>query len=166
MRRLLETPWVRGLFAPGLAAFLLAASAPFLAARAVELPRDPDALVTTIKKAIETKDYDRFEELVFWKDVGKIKRRIVAFQIRRGLGRPIHSITFEEFPQDSLAGVEATGKLVVNMPLTNRVRVIYDEPPINGSGKRPTSVFLVGKIDEVYRIGLVVRKPGRDDDDD
>ena len=158
---LFARPWARGLFAPGLAVLLLC-----LPAQAVELPRDPESLVSTIREAIETKDYERFKELVFWKDAGKIKRRIVAFQIRRGLGRPIRSITFEDFSEDYLAAAKATGKLAVNMPLTNRVRVVYDEEPINGSGKLPTSVFLVGKIDDVYRIGLVVRKPGKDDDDD
>ena len=158
---LFARPWARGLLAPGLAVLLAA-----LPAQAVELPKDPESLVSTIRKAIETRDYERFEELVFWKDAGKIKRRIVAFQIRRGLGRPIHSITFEDFSEDQLAGAKATGKLAVNMTLTNRVRVVYDEEPINGSGKLPTSVFLVGKIDDAYRIGLVVRKPGQDDDDD
>ena len=155
----------RGRIAPGLLPGFVALgfSSSVLA---VELPQDPDALVTTIEKAINAKDYDRFEELVFWKDAGKIKRRIVAFQIRRGLGRPIKSITFEEFPEGGLAGAEDTGKLVVNMPVTNRVRVVYDEEPINDTGKLPTSVFLVGKLDDAYRIGLVVRKPDFEDDDD
>ncbi len=152
---------VRGLLASGLGAFMLVSPA-----RATELPRDPEDLVATIRKAIENRDYERFKKLVFWKHAGKIKRRIVRFQIRRGLGRPIRSISFEDFPKDGLAGVEATGKLVANMPVTNRVRVVYDESPISDSGKLPTSVFLVGKLDDVYRIGLVVRKPGWDDDDD
>lgn len=160
--RLVSSVLGRGLLAPGL--FFVALAVPVAAA--AELPRDPDTLVATIQEAIESRDYGRFEELVFWKDAGKIKRRIVAFQIRRGLGRPIRSITFEDFPEDGLAGALATGKLVPNMKMTNRVRVVYDEAPINSTGKLPTSVFLVGKIDDVYRIGLVVRKPGRDDDDD
>lgn len=148
--------------APGLLLALTLLAAPAQA----ELPRDPETLLETIEQAIEARDYERFEELVFWKDAGKIKRRIVAFQIRRGLGRPIQSITFEDFPANGLDGAEATGKLVANMEVTNRVRVVYDEQPINASGKLPTSVFLVGKLDEAYRIGLVVRKPDFDDDDD
>ena len=150
----------RALLAPGLALFLVGPAA------AGELPQDPDSLVADIKQAIEDKDYARFEELVLWKDAGKIKRRVVAFQIRRGLGRPIQSISFEDFPADGLDAAKATGKLALNMPVTHRVRVVYDEEPINASGKLPTSVFLVGKRDEGYRIGLVVRKPGQDDDDD
>lgn len=154
----------RALLAPGLAASLIVAMAS--QAFAVDLPKDSDSLVATIKQAIETNDYERLEEMVLWKDAGKIKRRIVAFQIRRGLGRPIQSISFEDFPEDGLDAAKASGKLQLNMPVTHRVRVVYDEEPINDAGKLPTSVFLVGKRDDVYRIGLVVRKQGLDDDDD
>lgn len=161
-RRLTGLLTRRGPTVPGLMALALA-TAP---AAAAELPADPEALLETIERAIETRDYARFEELVFWEGAGKIKRRIVAFEIRRGLGRPIQSITFEDFPADGLNGAESTGKLVANMPVTNRVRVVYDEQPINTNGKLPTSVFLVGKLDEAYRIGLVVRRPDFDDDDD
>jgi len=104
------------------------------------------------------------EELVYWEGAGKIKRNIVAFEIRRGLGRKIDSITFEDFPEDGMAKIEAMDKLRINMPVTNRVRVTFDEPPINDQGKPPTSVFLVGKRDGAYRIALVVRN--FDDDDD
>ena len=62
-------------------------------------------------------------------------------------------------------GVLATGTLKPNMEITNQVRVIFDEAPINDSGKLPTSVFLVGKQGEFYRIGLVNRA-GDDDDGD
>ena len=158
---------VRGRLAPGLAfALALATGAVGAAAgtSAAAPPRDPDGLVEAIREAIETKDYEAFRALVFWKDAGKIKRRVVRFEINRGLGRPIRSITFEPFPENGMAGVLATGKLVPNMEFTNRVRVVYDEPP-TPAGKPPTAVFLVGKIDDAYRIGLVVRKPGFDDDD-
>jgi len=118
-----------------------------------------------IKQAIEESDYEQLKELVFWKDAGKIKKRIVRFQLNRNLGRPIKTITFEDFPANGLAAAEASGKLAVNMPVTNRVRVVFDEDPINDSGKLPTSVFVVGKKRGVYRIALVVRK-GMDDDGD
>ncbi len=150
----------RGLLAPGLAAFMLASPA-----GAVELPRDPDALVETIRTAIETRDYDTLQALVFWKDAGKIKKRIVRFHLNRNLGRKIKTIDFEEFPEDGMDGVLATGKLAPNMKVTHAVRVVFDEPPIDASGKLPTSVFLVGKRNDVFRIGLVNRS-GFDDDDD
>lgn len=155
---------VRGGISLGLAA-AFGAMVLALPARA-ELPENPDQLVSKIKTAIETKDYDSFKELIFWKDAGKIKKRIIRYQINRGLGRPIQSISFEEVSAHAMDAIRATGKLEPNMEVTNRVRVVYDEPPINESGKLPTSVFLVGKIDGDFRIGLVVRKPGFDDDDD
>lgn len=156
------------LAAPG-AAFALALVAGLSAtgaSAAAEPPRDPDALVSTIRAAIEAKDYEALRELVFWKDAGEIKRRVVRFELNRGLGRQIRSIAFEPFPANGLDAVVATGKLVPNMTITDRVRVVYDEPPVERTGKPPTAVFLVGKIDDAYRIGLVVRKPGFVDDDD
>ena len=44
-------------------------------------------------------------------------------------------------------------------------RVIFDEEPINDTGKLPTSVFLVGEREGVWRIGLVNRAVDDDDDD-
>ncbi|MGI9450442.1 MAG: hypothetical protein ACR2QH_07390 [Geminicoccaceae bacterium] len=131
---------------------------------AQDLPRTDDELVSTIRDAIEARDYERIEELVNWEGAGKIKRRIVAFQIRRGLGREIESIAIEDFPEGGMDHVNEIEHLRVNMPVTHQVRVIYDEPPINDDGKLPTSVFLIGKQDGAYRIALVVRI--LDDDDD
>lgn len=155
--------WVRGLLAPGLALVLMVL--PAAAPAAPDLPRDPDAVVKMIRTAIETRDYKMLKRLVLWKGAGKIKKRIVRFHLNRNLGRKIKSITFEPFPENGMAGVLATGKLAPNMKVTNLVRVIFDEAPINASGKLPTSVFLVGRHRNVYRIGLVNRA-GRDDDDD
>ncbi len=118
-----------------------------------------------IRNAIETRNYDALKKLVLWKDAGKIKKRVVRFHLARNLGRKIKSITWEDFPEDGLDGVIATGKLVPNMAMTNAVRVIFDEEPINAAGKLPTSVFLVGMHNNAYRIGLVVRKGGDDDGD-
>ena len=53
----------------------------------------------------------------------------------------------------------------VNMPVTHRVRVTFDEPPLEKTGRQPTSVFLVGKQDGAYRIALVVRNFDDDDSD-
>jgi len=129
------------------------------------LPDTPEELVATIRQAIEESNYEQLEELVFWKDAGKIKKRIVRFELNRNLGRPLKSVEFEGFPENGMAAIEATGKLEANMLVTNRVRVIFDEEPINSSGKLPTTVFVVGKKRGVYRIALVVRK-GTDDDGD
>ena len=84
----------RGLLAPGLALFLVASPA-----QAVEPPADQDVMVGLIRTAIETHDYDILKDLVFWKDTGKIKKRIVRFEMHRALGRKIRSIAWEEFPE-------------------------------------------------------------------
>ena len=131
---------------------------------AAELPDQQDEVVDYIRTAIETSDYDMLKELVFWKDTGKIKKRIVRFHLARSLGRPIKSISWEPFPEDGFDAAVATGKLAPNMTVTHAVRVIFDEEPINDAGKQPVAVFLVGKRDEVFRIGLLNRA-GFDDDD-
>jgi hypothetical protein len=152
---------LRGLLAPGVCALMLALPA---AAAPADLPRDQDALVASIKTAIETSDYAAFDQLVLWKDAGEIKKRIVRFQLNRNLGRPIRSIAIEPFPEHGLDAAIATGKLAPNMEVTHRVRVVFDEPPVEGTGKPPTSVFLVGLYEDAYRIALVNQR--RDDDDD
>ncbi len=151
----------RGLLASGLTLFLMAGQA----ASATSLPSSPDAMMQTIRSAIETKDYDALKTLVFWKDVGKIKKRIVRFHLHRNLGRKIKSITWEDFPEDGFDHAIGSGKYAPNMEMTHAVRVIFDEPPITATGKLPTSVFLVGKRKGAWRIGLVNRS-GFDDDDD
>lgn len=160
MTKRLLTTFGRGLLAPGLALFL--ATVP---AGAADLPKEPDGVITMIREAIETKNYDLLSELVFWKDTGKIKKRIVRFHLARALGRKIKSISWEEFPEGGMDGVLATGKLKPNIKITHQVRVVFDEEPINDAGKLPVSVFLVGQHDGVWRIGLVNRA-GIDDDDD
>lgn len=150
----------RGLLAPGLIVF-----ACFGPAAAVELPKEPDAVIAQIREAIETRNYDMLKDLVFWKDAGKIKKRIVRYHLNQNLGRSIKSISWETFPEGGMNAAIATGKLMPNMEVTHQVRVIFDEAPINAAGKLPTSVFLVGKRKDVYRIALVVRS-GVDDDGD
>lgn len=132
---------------------------------ATDLPQTDDALIETIESAMVARDFEPFEQLVYWEGAGKIKRRIVKFQIRRGFGRKIDKIALENFPENGMAAIDEIEHLRVNMPVTHRVRVTFDEPPINDQGKLPTSVFLVGKKDGAYRIALVVRKIDDDDDD-
>jgi len=145
----------------------LLAAALLLLARpaAAELPQTGEELVATLRSAIESRDYERIEALVNWEGAGTIKRRVVAYQIRHGLGRPIREIVLEPFPANGLdTAALATVNLKPNMALTERVRVVYDEPPVDATGKRPTAVFLVGREDGAYRIGLVVRAGDEQDD--
>jgi hypothetical protein len=132
---------------------------------AKDLPRTDEELIETIEAAMIARDFEPFEQLVYWEGAGDIKRRIVTFEIRRGFGRKIGSIGIEHFPENGMAKIDAMKQLRVNMPVTHRVRVTFDEPVLENTGKPPTSVFLVGKRDGAYRIALVVRKVDDDDDD-
>jgi len=154
---------------PGLLAWcvvLAAVCLTCLAGRAAAdgLPRSEDELKATVRAAIESGDYATFEQLVFWDGAGKIKKRVVAYQVRRGLGRQVREISFAPFDAQTLHELKTNQRHRLNMPVTHELRVVFDEPPVNDAGMPPTSVFLVGKRDEVYRIALMVRK--FDDDDD
>ena len=133
-------------------------------AAAAELPKTGEELLATLRGAIESRDYESIEALVNWEGAGTIKRRVVAFQIRHGLGRPIREIVLEPIPEQGLDAALATVGLKPNMALSERVRVVYDEPPVDASGKRPASVFMVGRQDGFYRIGLVIQPVVEDDD--
>jgi len=152
-----------GLLALGAVVLFMASSIAF--ATAEDLPRTNEDLVDTIRSAIDQRDFEPFQQLVNWDGAGKIKRRIVRFEIRRGFGRKIDTIAIEDFPKDGMAKIDAMKQLRVNMPVTHRVRVTFDEPPLEKTGRQPTSVFLVGKQDGAYRIALVVRNVDDDDDD-
>ncbi len=159
MRAWIANWLVRGLLAPGLAISMTASVA------AAELPDQQDEVVDYIRTAIETSDYDMLADLVFWKDTGKIKKRIVGFHLSRSLGRPIASITWEDFPEDAFDAVIAEGRYAPNMEITNAVRVIFDEDVSEKTGKKPTAVFLIGQRKDVFRIALVNRAFDDDDDD-
>lgn len=128
------------------------------------LPTSDDELVATVRAAIVERDMETFDQLINWDGASKMARRVVTFSVRHGLGRPIRSIELQPFPADGLAKIEAQGKKHANMPVTNQLRVVFDEPPIEGLTTSPTMVFLIGKLDDAYRIALMVRNspPTRD----
>jgi hypothetical protein len=146
-----------------LALCLAGAGLPALAATD-GLPTTDTELVATVRTAIADRDLATFERLINWDGASVMRRRMVTFEVRHGLGRPIRSITLEPFAADGLATVEARGTLKANMPVTNQLRVVFDEPPTEGLEKPPTAVFLIGRQDDAYRIALVVRNgpPRRD----
>lgn len=122
----------------------------------------PQALADLLRAAIAARDYEAIEAVINWDGAGKIKRRIVAFSVRRGLGRSVKSITVEAADGDAIAAVaERTGRRL-NMPVSHKIRVVYDEPPVDG--KPPTAVYIVGERPEGWRIALVVRVGSFDDD--
>ena len=128
-----------------------------------DLPRTEAELVETVRTALLDRDEETFDALINWDGAGEIKQRIVRFQVRSTFGRPIRSIELQPFPDDGLESLGAGGTLAVNMPVSHRLRVEFDEPPRAGGGA-PADVFLIGRQDEAYRIALVNR--ARVDDDD
>jgi hypothetical protein len=140
----------------GVLAVLLAGGGGGLAAGDL-LPRTEDELVAMVRTAIDQRDLATFERLINWQGASPIKRRVVGFEVRHSLGRKVRSIALEPFPEDGLREAEARGTLAMNMPVTERLRVVYDEPPLE-NGALPTAIFLVGKQDDAYRIALMVRR--------
>ena len=116
--------------------FLLATSITALIAvtpaSAREPPKTEQELVDRVRAAIAERDLDSLSELINWEGAATIKRRIVNFQIRYGLGRPVRSIALEPFPEGGLREIEARGTLKANMPVSHRLRVVFDEPGENG----------------------------------
>lgn len=133
------------------------------AAGTAALPTTDEQLVSTVRAALQDRDLATFDQLVNWDGAGKMKRRVVSYQLRYGFGRPIRSIALELFPVDDLRAMETQGRFKANMPISRQIRVVFDEPD-NPYGKPPTAVFLVGREGESYRIALVVpmEKPGGD----
>jgi hypothetical protein len=118
-------------------------------------PQTEAELRDMVVSAMQARDFAAFERLINWDQAGTIKRRIVGHQVRHGFGRPIAGVELEAFPADGLAEAEATGRLKANMPVSHLLRVTFDEPPLEATGRPPTAVFLVGRSDGVYRIALV-----------
>jgi hypothetical protein len=127
------------------------------AVAASPLPKTAEQLVAIVRTAIAERDMATFDALINWEGASAIKRRIVGFEVRRGLGRPVRSIILEPFPHDGLRKMEAGGALKANMPVSHQLRVVYDELPMEGFGIPPTAVFLIGREGEAFRIALVVR---------
>ena len=119
------------------------------------LPAQADALVAYVTKAMTDHDVAAFERLVNWTGTRAQRKRLTLYQIRSGFGRPIKAASLEPMPEDGLAEATSRGTLKANMPITERLRVVFDEPPVEG-GAAPTSVFLVGREAGTYRIALLV----------
>ncbi|KMO38668.1 hypothetical protein VQ03_16650 [Methylobacterium tarhaniae] len=119
------------------------------------LPAQADALVAYVTKAMTDHDIAAFERLVNWTGTRAQRKRLTLYQIRSGFGRPIKAAALEPMPGDGLAEATSRGTLKANMPVTERLRVVFDEPPVEGDAA-PTSVFLIGREGGTYRIALLV----------
>ena len=97
--------------------------------------------------ALQARDLAAFEDPVSWEGALRFRRRMVGFRLRYGIGCPIRSITLEPFSADGFGEIEERGTLQPNMPLSERSRVVVDEPD-NAYGRPPTALFLVGRDGE------------------
>lgn len=143
-----------GLF--GLMGVAAAPAAEAPAPAAAPLPSQPDEVVTYVTNALTTHDLDAFERIVEWKGARPIRKRMTLSQIRYSFGRPIKSATVEPFPTDGFQRAKDMLDLDPNMPVTEQLKVVFDEPVGVEGGTQPTSVFLLGKEDGRYRIGLLL----------
>jgi hypothetical protein len=122
------------------------------------LPARPNELVAYVTHALMAHDLDAFDRLVEWEGARPVRRRMTLYQLRYNFGRPIKSAAVESFPPDGLGDARALLNLKPNLPVTERLRVVFDEPP-GADGEEPASVFLLGKKDGVYRISLLLGAP-------
>ena len=125
-------------------------------------PRTEQELIERVRTAITARDLDAISELINWDGAATMKRRIVNFQVRYSLGRPIRSVVLEPFPEGGLREIEAQGTLKANMPVTHRLRIVFDDA--GDDSVQPASVFLIGKTDDGFRIALIVQAKPRDSD--
>ena len=147
--------------AAALAAAAPAGSATAEAQASVErLPQASKELADYVSHALEAHDLDAFDRLVEWEGARPVRRRMTLYQIRYNFGRPIKSAVVEPIPPDGLGDAHALLSLKPNLPVTERLRVTFDEPP-GPSGEQPACVFLLGKEDGVYRISLLLGAPPR-----
>lgn len=139
----------------GVAGAMLALSLLAAGAEAREPARTEQELVDRVRTAIGDRDLGAISELVNWEGAPPIRKRIVTFQINYALGRPVRSVGLEPLPDDAMREIEEAGRLKANMPITHRLRVVFDEA--GEGGVAPASLFLIGKLDDAWRIALVVR---------
>lgn len=151
-----------GRFVATILAASLAALVTATSVSAREPPRTEQELIERVRTAITARDLDAISELINWDGAATMKRRIVNFQVRYSLGRPIRSVVLEPFPEGGLREIEARGTLKANMPVTHRLRIVFDDA--GDDGVEPASVFLIGKTDDGFRIALIVQAKPRDSD--
>ena len=146
-----------------LIAALLGVSSACLPAFAKSRPTTEEELIETVRTAIEKADFEAFEDLVLWTDVSPFKRRLISVQIRHGLDRPIGKITLEHADTATRFDLQRMRGVRLNMPVTYLLRVAYNDEP-GELGGTPGAVYMVGKLDGVYRIAVLVRSETHDDD--
>jgi hypothetical protein len=130
-----------------------------LAPPAAAAPRNADELIAQVRAAIEKQDYESIEPLVNWQGSGPRNKRLVAMQIRHGLGRPIKKIALEPAGAEVAAQVIQHPDYQLNMPVTHLLRIAFSDGEGQPGQGDPGTVFLIGQSEGEFRIALVVKKP-------
>jgi len=133
----------------------LPAAAPNAQVGTSSLPGRPDELIAYVTRALNAHDLDAMDRLVEWEGARPVRRRMTLYQIRYNFGRPIKSVQVEPFPPNGLQDAQTQLDLKPNLPVTERLRVVFDEPA-GPDGDQPAGVFLLGRTVGVYRISLLL----------
>ncbi len=144
----------------------LSLAAPVHAAQddaAVHYPATTEELVTTVKTAIETKDFEAIEHIVNWMGISDYKRREFSTAIRHGLGRPIAKIELEQIDDETQRNLRNIKLHKLNMQVSHILRVTYSDGETGGV--TPASVYMIGRMANAYRIALLVKEKGTTEND-
>jgi hypothetical protein len=125
---------------------------------ASERPGTKDELVTLVRTAIEKEDFSMIDDIVNWQGVSDYKRRVFSSQILHALGRPISKIEFEDADQETRTSLAKMKNHKLNMDVTHLLRVTFSDG--EPGGIIPAEVFLIGRMEDAYRIALFVKAKG------
>lgn len=126
-------------------------------------PDTTDALVTTVKTAIETKDFGAIDRLVNWMGISDFKRREFSTVIRHGLGRPIAKIELEQIDDVTQRNLRNIKLHKLNMQVSHILRVTYADG--EAGGVAPAAVYMIGRMADAYRIAMLVKEKGTTEND-
>ncbi|MCB1484930.1 MAG: hypothetical protein KDJ17_08575 [Hyphomicrobiaceae bacterium] len=130
---------------------------------AAHYPTTPDELASTVRKAIETKDFESIDHIVNWAGITDYKRREFSAIIRHGLGRPIAKIELEQIDDATREGLRNIKAHKLNMQVSHILRVTYaDGEPGEAA---PAGVYMIGRMADAYRIALLVKEKGTTEHD-
>lgn len=126
-------------------------------------PKSVDELVAIVKSAVETKDFEAIDHVVNWMGISDYKRREFSTQIRHGLGRPIAKVELEQIDDETMRALRNIKLHKLNMQVSHILRITYADGEANGV--TPAGVYLVGRMEETYRIALLVKERGTTEND-
>lgn len=127
------------------------------------MPKTVEDLVAIVKKAVETKDFEAIDHVVNWMGISDYKRREFSTQIRHGLGRPIAKVELEQIDDETMRALRNIKLHKLNMQVSHILRVTYADG--EAGGVTPAGVYLIGRMEETYRIALLVKEKGTTEND-